>query len=438
MQKLYEVYTACEGEIGAEKLCPPYHLSKDADIEVQLYPDGRLAGIVAFVKPKDGEDNDAFTIYPVTPASYSRQGTTAVMTPHALCDNVKCLNEHYIANMSEWCSADTYVKERLSPILTYLTCGTLAADIEKYGVKSNEKSFVRFDILDIGKPKLYEDKRLRQSHIDHYLAQEQPADDYCYVTGEIAMPARSNQNPKVGGNGKLISASDSSNYTYRGRFTKPEQAFSVSGEVMEKAHNALRWLIARQGERQGDQTILAFGTGGMKTPLNDSFKHGTSFADDDDEDAPKIIDTEDEFASRFNKAISGYGHNLERSESVAIIGFDAATSGRLSIYYYTEMPWKELIANIKSWHFHTSWLHNYGNRPYFGAPSPADIIEVAYGEHADDNIKKSVTKRLLPCIANGASLPSDIMHSAVNRAVNTGGKDDWRVRKELAVACALI
>lgn len=43
---------------------------------------------------------------------------------------------------------------------------------------------------------------------------------------------------------KLISENDKDNFTFRGRFTKPNQAATVGYEASQKAHNALRWVIA--------------------------------------------------------------------------------------------------------------------------------------------------------------------------------------------------
>ena len=43
-----------------------------------------------------------------------------------------------------------------------------------------------------------------------------------------------------GDGAKLISANDSQNFTYRGRFTSKEEAFAVGNETSQKAHNALK------------------------------------------------------------------------------------------------------------------------------------------------------------------------------------------------------
>ena len=63
---------------------------------------------------------------------------------------------------------------------------------------------------------------------------------------------------------KLISANDKSGFTFRGRFADKQQALSVGYEISQKAHNALKWLIAKQGYKNGDQVILTWETKRLK------------------------------------------------------------------------------------------------------------------------------------------------------------------------------
>ena len=45
----------------------------------------------------------------------------------------------------------------------------------------------------------------------------------------------------------MISSNDSQNFTYRGRFVSREEAFAVGNETSQKIHNALKWIIRKQG-----------------------------------------------------------------------------------------------------------------------------------------------------------------------------------------------
>ena len=87
--------------------------------------------------------------------------------------------------------------------------------------------------------------------------------ELCYARG-ISMPS-SATSPKFirypSDGAKLLSANDMSGFTFRGRFATPQEALCLGRDTTEKAHAALKWLIRKQGYRNGDQVILAFGTG---------------------------------------------------------------------------------------------------------------------------------------------------------------------------------
>ena len=80
------------------------------------------------------------------------------------------------------------------------------------------------------------------------------------------------QHPKgiipVNGNAKLISANDTSGFTYRGRFSEEWQAASVGYMASQKAHNALRWLASDQGVREfsGNRIFLCWNPQGKAIP----------------------------------------------------------------------------------------------------------------------------------------------------------------------------
>ena len=61
--------------------------------------------------------------------------------------------------------------------------------------------------------------------------------------------------PKLQGNAKLISAKDNEfPFQYKGRFAEDRSAAVVSYEASVRAHNALIWLIARQGMQKYGMT----------------------------------------------------------------------------------------------------------------------------------------------------------------------------------------
>lgn len=60
----------------------------------------------------------------------------------------------------------------------------------------------------------------------------------------------------VNGNAKLLSANDSTNFTYRGRFASKEEALQVDGETSQKIHSTLQWLVNNHGTITDTQAIV--------------------------------------------------------------------------------------------------------------------------------------------------------------------------------------
>lgn len=72
------------------------------------------------------------------------------------------------------------------------------------------------------------------------------------------------------------------------------------------------------------------------------------------------------------------------------------------------------------------------------APLPREVCAAAYGQRADDKLKRITEERLLPCIADRAPLPRDLVDSAVRRACGSFSPDKKAERETvLGVACAL-
>ena len=493
MQKLYETYENCASEIGKGEnpLLPVFHTTQQAHIEVVIDDDGNWRpGLAKVITSKD----DMTTIIPCTEESSSR---TSGLTPHPLFDKLQyiagdfeafCIGKkgdftEYIEQLSGWC-ASPYSHPKVVAVLRYLEKGCLIADLVRDGILycdennrlldkwtriekqkppiftipniSQQDAFVRFRVVradgteDLN-DRLWADPSIWQSYIN-YRKSIQADCDYCYVLGKkvpvSVLSPKKIRNP--GDGAKLISSNDTSGFTFRGRFGTASEAFCVGSETTEKAHNALRWLISKQGYRNGDQVVLAWGANGEKIP--GAFKDSLDMLLELEPDSP-VVSTREEFAHRFNNAVSGYGCYLKGGEEAIVMGMDSATQGRLSIFYYKEKNSADLFERIENWHKTCAWLMEYRSmqegydekgKPkykrvaFVGAPSPSDIIAAAYGSNVTDKLKKSATERLLPCIIDGARLPADMMKSAARRASNPMGREAWEVQKSLSIACALI
>jgi CRISPR-associated protein Csd1 len=261
------------------------------------------------------------------------------------------------------------------------------------------------------------------------------------VTGqETALAVQHPAKLRHGGDkAKLISANDGTGYTYRGKFVTADEAVGVGFVATQKAHNALRWLIARQGYRSGDQVFVAWEMSGK--PVPDPFASTfESFGDEPAawEFAGNGANAGQAFALKLKSAISGHRANLDPKDQVMIIGLDSATPGRMAITYYRELKGSEFLARLENWHLRFAWAQNFGkDRKFTGVPAPRDIAEAAFGSRLDETLRSSTVERLLPCIVDGMPFPIDLLRSVVHRAANRPGLERWEWEKCLGIACAL-
>lgn len=315
---------------------------------------------------------------------------------------------------------------------------------------SDEKIFIRWRV-EASNNRIsgtWEDAELIESWAK-YDKINNPKNGMCMVLGEEARIG--NNHPKfirhAGDGAKLISANDSSGFTFRGRFTDDtgQQACGVSYEVTQKAHNVLRWLIQRQGHRYGDpkqpQVVVSWAVGGA--PIPDPFGSSLTLliAGGDATEVPTVIvdtDAGQAFAKRLNLAMKGYRARLGPTDDIVVMGLDSATPGRMAITFYRELTGPEFLARIERWHTDFAWHQNFGKDKHFvGAPAPYDLAEAAYGRRLDDKLKKATIERLLPCIVDGQALPRDLLESTVRRACNRIGLEHWEWEKFLGIACGL-
>lgn len=483
IQKLYETYESCAGapQFEKEPPLPVSHAEQQAHIEIVLDQDGNFQRAASVAKET--------TVVPATEGSAGRTGRKP--PPHPLCDKIQyCAADYqdfgggkepffaeYIEQLQQWETFDRNPK--VHAILTYVGKGTVVGDLVSAGelycgpdrrlltawppdaptpglfkmltAKDKKRdqgdAFVRWRVQVPGNPisAVWQDPEVRDSWIRFDAAQKKDR-ALCMVTGEMTAVAESHpKRLRHGADGaKLISSNDSLGFTFRGRFDLPAQAYGVGSVVTQKAHNALRWLIARQGYRGGggDQVFVAWAVGGASIP--DPFKDtrdllGDSELDGGAQDAVYSGDAGQRFALRLSRAIAGYRATLGDTDDVVVMGLDSATPGRMAITYYRELTGAEFLDRVREWHSVCSWFQNYSKGIQFvGAPAPGEIAEAAYGRRIDDKLRKSTVERLLPCIVDARPLPRDLVVSAVRRACNRAGMKTWDWEKCLGIACALV
>lgn len=439
---------------------PIAHTTQMAQIEVIIDEDGE------FYDARAIEDKaDALTVIPVTEDSAARSSGPC---SHPLEDKLEYVAgdyeeytgknndvKHglYIEALSSWCQSDYSCKhikavkkyiEKNCMIKNLVTKGILKIS-EAYGLLTNEKiakidqreSFVRFSVLDDDDDQIYElyrDKELFKLYVDYYKSTKTDL-DLCYVTGkETSCSQKHGAKIRSGGDkAKLISANDSSGFTYRGRFANSEQAVSIGYEVSQKAHSALRWLVAkRQCFSIGEMTIVAWAISGKEIP--NITKDSDRAFDDYIVEYPIKGYTDEAYTERLELAANGYKKDISDNDHIVVMGVEAATTGRLSVRFYHKAKGSDFIDNIEKWYRSCFWQWN----GFVGTPSPYKIAVAAFGKNNDKLISNTI-ERLLPCIVNNRRIPHDVVKAAVSRVSNPNSfNNDVEWKEAIGIACALI
>lgn len=508
MQKLYATYEICrhipefveppQREDGAEAvgLMPVSHVSRQAHICVTL--DDRGNFLDAELLPSKQQI--------VIPATEDSAARTSDETPHPLADKIQyCAKDDYRSDKKQlydlyekllkaWCGSP-HGHPMARAVYAYVSGGTLVRDLLRKGIlhadasgawltqaPSNEQDSIfkrltaknavrdqaeamvvwKVQLTDDPEPRAWKNKGLQASWVA-YDAELMQSKALCMVNGtENSIGTKHPRDiRRIGDSAKLITSNDKKGFTFRGRFITPEEACTVGYEVSQKAHNALRWLIARQGYRNGDQAVVAWAVKRVDVPNPGVWRpqDEEDFYADDEQDAPSTEGQEptvvvhrdmgQAFSRRLAKVMRGYKAKLEDADGIAVLALDAAGPGRLSVSFYREQTADEYLNRLQEWQEDTAWVlpvkmreaRNAGSefRTVFTpcAPLPEEIARVAYGRRIDEKLLKATVERLLPCIVDGASIPLDLVESCVRRACNRVGLETWEWPLVSATACAL-
>lgn len=466
-------------------LLPISHTTQTAHIEVLVTKDGEFYGAKVIKE---------ITVLPFTEASGSRSGKNYV--PHVLHDKLMfvagdyvkytgqedktfCFS-NYINQLQEWCESQFSHPDVVS-IYNYIKKGTLIEDLinknilfvdenntllKKWDTKlgkekpeifsavtgEQESAFVRFDVHHPGEhyEHVWNNKAIFDSYTQFYSTKLKEK-DICYVSGDVLPKIESHPNKlrNSADKAKLISANDTSGFTFRGRFTSPSEVANISYDVSQKAHNALKWLIEKQGKTVDGRVFVVWGSTNVDLPPV------TEDVSDDSDDIlgnlfdikPKIqpSGTRENLARKYNQLLSGVNKNfqVDENQNVYVMTIDAATPGRLAVLYYRNLHINEYFERLKDWHKGCSWRHQRkvdGEwKEFYGSPSFYTIAKSAYGPRPSDKLVKSVMERLLPCVIDGRAIPFDIVQNAIQRASNpVAFNESWEWEQALSVACSLV
>lgn len=477
------------GETAEYMLLPTSHTTQTAHIEVLVDLNGDLYD--ARVLQKES------TVLPFTEESGGRAGANFV--PHALHDKLMFVagdyekyvevddkkavaHSAYIKQLKAWCVSE-FSHPYVEAIYNYVKQGTVIEDLVKKQIlhvgetgyllkkwkgeqtdrpqifsviaSEQEAALVRFNVHIPGEVviPIWRNQEVFDSFTNYYstLLKEK---DLCYVTGEQAplIKLHPNKLRNSGDKAKLISANDATGFTYRGRFMSSLEAANISYDASQKAHNALKWLIERQGKTIDGRVFLVWGAKNLDAPvMSDNLSDLELSWDALDFSLAQYADSKDdlkETLARQHKAlIAGFSRTIQleenKQEKVYILTLDAATPGRIAILYFREFDIKMYFDQLAQWHVQTSWRQMRKKDgvwiEYYGAPSFYTIAHAAYGPRPSDKVVKGVMERLIPCVLDGRKLPLDIVKSAIVRASNPQFfSESWEWEQSLAVACALV
>ena len=307
MQKLYWTYEnileQCVTD-DAEPLTPVGHTIQNAHIIIVIDGQGNFQ-TARVMPPKTAI---------LLPATESSENRTSGEAPHPLADKIqyvakdyvdyggekKAYFDGYLKQLKAWCESP-FAHPKVQAVLNYVAKGRVVADLVEAGIfqlGSGNKVLNKWEAegdapsifsalpktkgeIEFGSAlvcwqveiagdvhsQTWTDKTIQQSWAD-YAASEKAEKGFCLVQGEEAVistmhPAKLRH---TGDKAKLISSNDTGGYTFRGRFATAEEAASVSADVSAKAHSALRWLISRQGIRNGDQVTVSWAISGKPVP----------------------------------------------------------------------------------------------------------------------------------------------------------------------------
>ena len=453
MKQAYDTYCAMEKQyVGVygeakEPLVPVSHQIAKADLEITLDSEGNL------LDARQVDPKEATTIIPVTEQSAGRTGDTCCA--HPLCDQLRFFSprypakyEAYLSQLHRW-EGSPYSHPKLSAIAGYVEKGSILEDMSRLGLISldekgmptKEKLLVRWRVeagTEGNVAACWQDRTLFQAFIDYYAAGQKSDPVYCMVSGKNALPA--NQHPKkiinICANAKLISANDTSGFTYRGRFQTDAQAMTMSYEASQKIHSALHWLSANQGVAIGGRTFLCWNPQGIEIP-----KPQATFLRGNTANQVKYSD----YRKALSDTLRGWKETIPADAGAVIAAFDAATSGRLALTYYSELPASDFLERLHNWDAICCW-----NRDPFGiqAPSLYQIANCAFGTvrtsgnqtklESDDRILRQQVQRLLSCRVDKGKMPADIARAAAAKASNLQIMDTQLRETVLSTACAVL
>ena len=155
-------------------------------------------------------------------------------------------------------------------------------------------------------------------------------------------------------------------------------------ELSQKAHSALRWMIARQGARFGECAFVVWGwsddfrasgpqpfdeTDVLMQFLSDSpalAGESAPLKRDEEEATRRNVSLSELYARNLTACMAGYRNRVgENHRNIHLVAIDSASTGCMSLVLDREIESSRLLDNLKRWHLCGSMdtkLRRYGGR----------------------------------------------------------------------------
>lgn len=502
-QNLLDTYGKCSDAVGIvpldadgnadekKTLLPVFHMTFKSGVCVTIDKDGCFLNA----------SRNAKELTIIIPCTEGSSGRTSGISPHPLCDQIDYLGgvnvdktEAYLSELNSW--KNDFIE--LNAIHSYVSKRTLIDDLincniftdkeyletnseysnKKLNIEKIRKLGIRFSVkTEEGRfLNVWESEDLRSAWIDNVLLTKNSDEQiFDYLSGEgvkrIAYQHPKNIN-RNSGNAKLLSCNDTSEFTFRGRFSKQDDALIIDFAQSQKMHQMLRWLIANYGYATGSQVIVTWGVdANTEVKAKSQYNSYELFCEIEDIkiDSDVLIKTKgqvyDDYAVKLKKILQGYGdpnYIKQHARKICIAVFDAATTGRMGLVFYQEFPEDSYLESVVNWHLDTSYFLTTWKKErdkkgkdknivihYIGAPSYDDILFAVYGKsHGDryyDTLKRKTRKLLLECMFGNFAFPNSIIELATNRAsrpmafIDSNGKfNEYDWLRAVSITCALI
>ena len=449
LQKACETYDANFALVGKVTdaqgtLCPIGHILQKAQIEISLDEQGH------FIGAQDVSEENCRTIIPATEKSASR---TSGAEAHPLCDQLCYLSKEdkekhakYRSGLRDW-AASTATHPDIHAVLSYVEGGTILNDLIRVGLLEPKDGSIS-DCKIAGTPykkclvrwiidgrRTWQNLQLMDAYIAYMRNSSDAPTGLCMISGvEEALCGSHDKGIVAANNGaKLISSNDTSNFTYRGRFTEASQACTISSEASQKAHRALQWVASTQGDTIGGRTFVCWNPQGKPVarpqrlfPVKKEATPTTPTA----------------YREVLRATLNGYRYEFPQGAGIVMAVFDAATTGRLSLTYYSEMEGSDFYNRVEAWYQSCCWpFGKYG----IESPPLKQIAECVFGTErkgrieADDKLLRETVQRLLACMLNEAKIPEDIVKQLFRNASNPQRyQEKGNSIRLLCTACAVI